>query len=412
MKKNKVTYKLASYSTKVSLNSLNLPLYVYIKITDACNFKCVFCSRNNIKNEMITTSNFKFIIDTLNNLSIKDIYITGGEPLLHPNFDFLINYALEKKFNISVLTNGYFINEHIEILKNVACVSVSLHGKKETHNQLVSMDSYDRVVQNILLIKKNTNVSINYTAFDKNLNKNDILSVYHLCTENNIPMYISKYNDIGCGKNNGCKIELNNFASMIDSLMALKLNIKINNCLPPCVIDKKYSYLSHGCGAGNLFCCIDQFLNLKICSSSNNCLGNLRKTKFSKIWNCRLLKKFRNLEWLSPLCTSCENLARCRGGCKVEINDELCTMNDLNVVNYHDNIWNRIKDKNFYVCIKKLRKERNNYINLSYPTRIFNETVKQVLDIINSSGKLDDLEQYKQLILALYRDGLIKEKYD
>lgn len=412
MKKSKIVYKLASYSAKVSMDTLDLPLYVYINVTDLCNFKCVFCSRDKNVTNFIKISDFEYVIDQLKVLSIRDIYITGGEPLLHPNIDYLIEYAVKKHFNVSVLTNGYYIDKHIDVLKKVSCVSVSLHGRKGTHNAITNVDCYNKVINNIMLIKNFTNVSINYTAFDININTDDIVSVWQLSIKNNIPMNISKYNDMGCGRNNNCKITLNNFANVMDSLLKQNINIQINNCIPPCIIDKRYSYLSHGCGAGNTFCCIDQFLNVKICSSSNKCIGNLRKTDFKKIWNCKILKNFRSLEWLPPLCTSCVNLTHCRGGCKVEASETLCSMNDLSVINYCNNIWNEIRKKQFYVCIKKIRKEHKYFVNLSQPPRLFNDFVKQVLNEINNTGSINAFENCKELILALYRDGLIKEKND
>ena len=412
MKKNDIKYEMAAVNQKVSLDNLKIPLYMYIKINNFCNFNCVFCSRNIESMKEISLENFKFLIDQLLSIGIKDIYLTGGEPLLHSKFDELLTYALSKEMSISVLTNGILINNYFNNLKKVKCVSVSLHGNSKTHNEIVGVNCYDIVTKNILQIKKHTSVTVNYTAFSKNLNEKNILSVYDFCESNNIPMNISRYNDLGCGKTNHCVINLNSFAKTLDNLIQGGCKIQINNCIAPCTVDDKYLYLTHGCGAGYLFGCVDYNLDVKICSSSQTSLGNLKRNSFRRIWNQKKMKDFRSLRWIPIQCKTCINLARCKCGCKSEMSENLLTMNDKNVVDHYEKIWKKIKNKSFYVNVATLRKDNKQYINLSPPARIFNLTTKDLLIKIQKTEKIVTLSKYKDLIVLLYKEGIIREKND
>lgn len=409
MKKSDILYKNINIA-KTSFSFPQYPLYAYLIINNRCNLRCCFCSRENIAKDIMSFDDFCQTITILKTLGIIDVYITGGEPLLHPDFEKMVRYAKMNDVQISVLTNGVLIKEHIDILKDVKCVSVSLHGTKQTHDQVVGMECYDLIKKNICSISKYTNIAVNYTVFSQNLNLRDILSVYEFCREHGFRMNIARYNDSGCGKINHCNIDLNQFAKIMDELYARGMKIEINNCIPPCTVEKRFSYLTHGCGAGYLFCCIDTELNVKICPSSNILLGNLKTQSFKKIWKQKLMKDYRSFQWAPIQCKNCIYLSQCKCGCKIELNNTFPAMNDKHVYEQNEKIWNSIVDSTFYVNVNKIRREGKNFINLSKPVRLFNKKVRDILEQVQSCGKISKFVKYKDLIITLYRDKIIKVK--
>jgi len=80
----------------------------------ACNLKCKHCyiERNPYKNEedFISLDKIKQNLIMAKNLNLKSIYLTGGEPLLHPDFNQILRLCL-KISNVTVLTNGTMIND-------------------------------------------------------------------------------------------------------------------------------------------------------------------------------------------------------------------------------------------------------------------------------------------------------------
>lgn len=97
---------------KVELNQLdNLFFQLCSK---ACNLRCKHCyiERNPYKNEedFMHLDKIKQNLLMVKKQSLKSIYLTGGEPLLHPDFNQILRMCL-KISNVTVMSNGTMIND-------------------------------------------------------------------------------------------------------------------------------------------------------------------------------------------------------------------------------------------------------------------------------------------------------------
>lgn len=402
-------YDLIGFNNNIDINTLKAPLYVYIELTNCCNFNCKFCSVSDKKNNFISIELIKKILNELKKNNIYDVYYTGGEPMLHPSFKEIIEYGSKLEFRQTVLTNGSLIKKYEKILDKIMCVCVSLHGEKKVHNLLTNSNDYDNLISNINLAKKYTNIKINYTVMRENQQISQMKKILTYANKNNIEVSFAKYNNIGIGKKNDCTIKIEDFVKTLDELKNQGYNFGVNDCITPCLLEDKYEYLSQGCGAGYLFASITYDGNVKICPSSNEILGNINKTPFKKIWNRHYLKEYRSFKWIPLYCKSCKNLSKCRCGCKVELERKITQFNDYNVEMKKETVWNSIKDKKMGVNISLLRKERNGFVNLSYPPRKLNGEALEIIKLLNNGIMPSQIDNSKELVLALYRDKLIKE---
>ncbi len=79
-----------------------------------CNLKCKHCyiERNSYKNEedFLPLEKVKENLMCLKGKKIESIYLTGGEPLMHPDFNQILRMCL-KTTNTTVMTNGTMIND-------------------------------------------------------------------------------------------------------------------------------------------------------------------------------------------------------------------------------------------------------------------------------------------------------------
>ncbi len=79
-----------------------------------CNLKCSHCyiKRNPYKQEkdFIHLDKIKQSLVLSKKENVKCIYLTGGEPMLHPDFNTILRLCL-KFSNVTVLTNGTLIND-------------------------------------------------------------------------------------------------------------------------------------------------------------------------------------------------------------------------------------------------------------------------------------------------------------
>ena len=140
-----------------------------------CNFNCWYCYEDRSKglmNKEIVNATIKFIENTVKKKSSFFLDWYGGEPLLcyekimkpisekTKEFCELNNVFLESQ----ITTNGYLLNEKMLSLFrdiNMQSIQITLNGPKEIHNrvryQKNTTDSYDKIVNNIVLLAENLN---------------------------------------------------------------------------------------------------------------------------------------------------------------------------------------------------------------------------------------------------------------
>lgn len=140
------------------------PSEMIINLTYRCNSQCIMCniwqSQNN--KEMEFKDWEKIIKDPIFS-QIKSLTISGGEPILHPEFEKISNLFVEelpKLKNISLITNGFLTEK---ILKNVEKLAIVCNVKKVNFGVSVSLDGIGKMHQKIRRIDnafKKTNTTL------------------------------------------------------------------------------------------------------------------------------------------------------------------------------------------------------------------------------------------------------------
>lgn len=115
------------------------PLLVQIELTEACNLKCRFCY--NSQKPRYNNKVFE-MMDTLAEQGIMQLTLTGGEPLMHPQFFDILKRAVELFPNVMILSNGSLMtDENVKRICDIGpmSVSISIHGDAETHDSLTGI---------------------------------------------------------------------------------------------------------------------------------------------------------------------------------------------------------------------------------------------------------------------------------
>lgn len=84
----------------------------------------------------------------------KYLLLSGGEPLLHPDFREIYGYASSSNLKIVILTNGTLIHKYIDIFNGDTIIQISLDGNREHHDWLRGRGTYDKAINSIKLLKE------------------------------------------------------------------------------------------------------------------------------------------------------------------------------------------------------------------------------------------------------------------
>lgn len=175
------------YTAKVSKQKQFIyPLYAGLKIIEKCNQHCKHCWAGKSRKKPYSLLEIKQAIQKLQQFNIYHLTITGGEPLLHPDWLEIVNFSKATIGTIELFTNGTLLtDENILKLSNIFedCdfVQISLDGLEEKYKLQRQSNSFNQVIENIKkLVANQINVRLNMTITHFNID--DMVNVYKLAS--------------------------------------------------------------------------------------------------------------------------------------------------------------------------------------------------------------------------------------
>ena len=136
LKKNQLL-SLASYRDQ--LRQSPKLLWVFFELTNACNLLCAHCgSRCSAGGNRLSATDISNVLKTLPDQNPM-VCLTGGEPLLHPDFFHIARTVADLGFSWGMTSNGTLIDQQAARRlreTKMGTVSISLDGLEETHDRL------------------------------------------------------------------------------------------------------------------------------------------------------------------------------------------------------------------------------------------------------------------------------------
>lgn len=135
-------------------------------ITDECDQRCKHCYIfSDGKHNCLKSMTWDQMQDTFYNcLDFCEVfgrtpyfYLTGGDPILHPNFWRLLELFHDHDVKFTILGNPFHLNDQVcRELKWFGCerYQLSLDGLRETHDWFRKPGSYDCTLEKIKCINK------------------------------------------------------------------------------------------------------------------------------------------------------------------------------------------------------------------------------------------------------------------
>jgi radical SAM protein with 4Fe4S-binding SPASM domain len=137
------------------------PLSANFELTFRCNLKCEFCYNvdDPVSHELTTPQILESLVK-LKQLGVLYCSLTGGEPMVHPDFWEIARAVKANGMALRIYTNGCYIDEAAADLLagevRALEVEISVHGATaEVHDRLTGMrGSLDKAIRGIRLLRE------------------------------------------------------------------------------------------------------------------------------------------------------------------------------------------------------------------------------------------------------------------
>ena len=263
---------------------------IYIEITNICNLNCSFCSKVEKPRKMLSSDEFKTIVEKVKDYTDYIYLHVKGEPLTHPNIIELINIANDYNLKVNLTTNGVLFPKYAEELakcENLSKINFSLHSENNIPNYCekifdsVSNLNNQTVIYRLWTLKENELDEKSTIIVDKIINHYNLDKEFieRIKKENNIKINSTTYVD----KDNEFKWpEISDYQSN-GYCYALKTQIAI---------------LSDGTVVP---CCLDSNGQIELGNIFNNTLEEIMNSERYQ----NLKKSFQDRKPCEELCKSC-----------------------------------------------------------------------------------------------------------
>lgn len=128
---------------------------LYIELTGKCNFQCVHCGNEPHCRSHLDTGLIERVMKEFDALGGKKLILTGGEPLLHPGLENILELASSHGYRTKLSTNGSLLSNprYSFVLDHDIDYRLSLDGTPEVHNKIRGRPgAYDSLVAALRLL--------------------------------------------------------------------------------------------------------------------------------------------------------------------------------------------------------------------------------------------------------------------
>ncbi len=305
-------------------NILNIsPYQISIGITPHCNSRCSYCV--NWKDKTSSMPAMEQIIDIITGakeLGVSQVLLSGGEPLMHPQWKELIKNIKDLSLDVLLITNGLLLDKDAILFLSktgIQKIGVSLDTINPKHYKDIRGVNIDKLLNNLKFISSNfskdfcKNISLCCTVHKQNIDDLDELLDYSISngfclqfqpiqldstappdakksywpTSNQHPSIVKFFSKIESYKLN-------------DSLITNTLEFIKN--IPKYFIDEGFH--PKKCYAPLAQITIDQSLDLRPCWAMHGVGLVTSSSDLHKLWNSDVMNRVRN-KALTCSCPGC-----------------------------------------------------------------------------------------------------------
>ncbi len=158
-----------------------VPPVIAATITDQCNLRCPNCfyilhDPDYFFSSFISPDKFRQVLEKYNRPRKAEIlFLTGGEPLMHPKIDELIDIAKSYNLRVKMSTNGVLVKRKLSSLSKLDYLSVSMDSyDHDTFKKYRAghEKQFDMILEGLKALKENNiNFAISFVLSEENLHE-------------------------------------------------------------------------------------------------------------------------------------------------------------------------------------------------------------------------------------------------
>jgi radical SAM protein with 4Fe4S-binding SPASM domain len=317
---------------------------IHMEITSICNERCLHCYiPHENKDHHMDFDLFNKIVDESIEMKVLNFTISGGEPMLHPNFLEMIKRCTRENISLNILSNLTQLSDDIvNTFKANPLISVQ-----------ASLDSIDPNVHDDITKKKGS-FSLTKNAIMRLVNDGVSLQISCPILKQNVHCYrdviewaktmnlnvLSDYNLLGMynsnTKNLQYRLDYNDVSYILNNLSAIEIKE-----LEKEVEEKKLATINDAvCSVCRYSFCVSELGNVYPCVGwQSKSLGNLYKSTLHDLWfMSEKTKTLRNLKVKDfESCSNCGDRIYC-SVCMARNANENESHDSMKVSKYHCNI--------------------------------------------------------------------------
>jgi radical SAM protein with 4Fe4S-binding SPASM domain len=294
---------------------------LHIEIISRCNERCIHCYiPHEHKISYIDPCLFDDLLRQCKDLQMIHLTLSGGEPMLHPNFTDFLRKCREYDFSVNVLSNLTLLNDEIieEIRANpLLGIQVSLYSMDSNiHDEITQMKgSLEKTKKAILQLIEN-DIPLQISCPIMKQNKDSYADVIKWAKKHNLYVgddyvIIARYNHTT--QNLNCRLSIDELKDLINDKIA-----KDSKYIEQIEIEaeKKKNMVSTDsvCSVCHSSLCIADNGNVYPCAGwQDYIVGNVKETSLNDIWNnseeVQYLRSLQKKDF--PTCIQCSDKEFC-----------------------------------------------------------------------------------------------------
>ena len=320
------------------------PRYCVWELTLVCNMRCLHCGSyaGAQRDGEMSTAQMLDVADQLADLGVERLTLSGGEPLLRPDWDVIARRLLERGVRLGMISNGFLMHQNLPRflkLPPFEVVAMSVDGTREAHDAFRRVPgSFDRTVDAFRELRRKRIRTAAITSVST-LNLDQLDEIYELLSS--LGVYAWQLQTLFGGGRMRERPDLQPKPAAMATLAQFIARKRKERRTPLQVFpadcigyftdleEPLRGYRWKGCQAGLQALGVEANGNVKGCLSmcpelfENNPYveGNLQRERLADIWNrpgAFAYNRSFALPKVRGFCRKCPHLRECRCGCSAQ----------------------------------------------------------------------------------------------